>query len=174
MFAISEVRTDLANILPTGSLCNQVWGEWKDAVGIGHYARNCTYEQWLGLCAAAALKRMRRKINPYTIKHFLNVNGSDPMAFLPGFVSTATLKTLPGTCSGKEIPDLVEEKTGYRPAENTVKRWVEAIGASYSRNAVYSGSQLQSIIKHYVRLRVEASDRAKQRSAQTRWRSQAA
>jgi len=174
MFAISEIRADLATMLPSGSLCNQTWGEWKDAVGIPHYARNCTYEQWLGLCAAVALRRMRRKITTHTIRHFLQVNGKDPIAFLPGFVPSAIFNTLPASCLGKEIAETVQEKTGYRPTENTVRRWVQAIGAAYSRNAVYSGSQVQALIRYYVRLRAEESNRAKQRASQPRWRNQAA
>ncbi len=153
-------------MVPGQKLCNQTWGEWKDAVGIGHYAHTCTYEEWVRLCACAALKRKRKKVNKLSVEIFLRRNGDDPLAFLPGFFPIANANDLGGTFLGKELPDVIKEKTGYRPCENTIRSWVEKtveVGA-YSRLACYSASQVEALLRHYVTVRVNASHRARERA----------
>ena len=153
-----------------GRLCNQTWGEWKDAARISHYAHTCTREQWIRLCACAALQRRRKKVTELQVDVFLKNHGADPLEFLPGLLPLSQLKALPSACSGREISELVSEFIGHRPTENTIKSWLRSIGLFYSRNDTYSGSQLQALMRHAIHLRVEASERARSRALQTRQR----
>jgi|GEM_PF-4333121 len=170
MFRLTEIRKELKAMTIAGRLCNQTWGEWRDAAGIGHYAHTCTRDQWIRLCACAALQRRRKKVNAITVEVFLKNHGDDPLEFLPGLLPLSQMRSLPTSCSGREIADIAADIIGHRPTENTVKRWLKAIGAFYSRNDCYSATQVQAVLRHAVRLRVEASDRARLRAMKPRQR----
>lgn len=159
---LKGVREDLRTMFPGRILCNQTWGEWKDAAGVKHYAHTCSQEEWIRLCACCALRRMRKKVTKLSVDVFLRTNGHDPFSFLPGILPLSNAKDLSGTFLGREIPDVIQQKTSYRPSENTVKAWVKAIGAGrYTRSSCFSASDVEKLIRHYVQIRVEASSRAR-------------
>jgi hypothetical protein len=164
---LREIREDLKAIVPGGTICNETWKQWRIAVGIDRYAHNCDQDQWIALCACAALRRKRQKATPLAVKVFLRRHGNDPLKFLPGFVPMSSA-TLPESfsCTGKELPHVIESRTGYRPAENTVKAWVQKqLGAGrYSRSDRFVGSEVTALLRHYLQIRARQIENGRARA----------
>jgi hypothetical protein len=88
----------------------------------------------------------------------------DLSVVIPGFVALPDLKSLPSQCLGRELPALIQEWTDYQPTDGRLREWCRKLGFEFSRNAVYSGSQAQSLILLWVRMRVAERERSRKQA----------
>lgn len=149
LFPTGLIRRELAALMPRGRICHATWSQWRRAAEIS--GRKTDRQGWIRLCAACALHKQGKAVQKWSIRSFLRWNGDDPLEFLPGIVPIDAPSRLPGSVRGVDLPELFFEWLGIRRSEDTIARWCQRAGLSYSRGSEYSREQLILLLCEYGR-----------------------
>lgn len=152
-YSTGMIRRELAALLPSGAICHDTWQAIRVAAGVK--GNRVTHAEWVRLCAAFALYRKGVALTPIAVRCFVNNNGSDPVAFLPGLTPLDLPNQIPAECFGRDLPALFEQWFGCVRTENTFRGWCEAAGLWYSRNEKYGRDEIYALIHQYAKAKYQ-------------------
>jgi hypothetical protein len=168
MVAILDVKANIEAVFNHSYSANG-WAAIRAAALIPVGKHSCSPLLEKRLWVAAAIRRVKPMNQPVTSQEVtarLLACQGDLCNAIPGFIPVPEVKSLPATLQGWELPDLIEQITGYRPNDNRLRAWCKKCGLEFSRNASYSASQQHALILNWVRMRLEERQRAKQQAYQ--------
>jgi hypothetical protein len=162
---ISDLRKEIEAALHPAGFSKVGWESIRYAAMLPKGTHSCDYIQAQRLWIAAAIRRSKAQNQPVTRRE-VNIKlaecGGDLSKAVPGFVPMAPgHESLPQSALGRQLPDLVEQITGYRPDDNRLRAWCAKLGFIYSRNAIYSGAQVDELIQLWRSMRIAERQRAK-------------
>lgn len=144
-FKTAEIRQDLAVIFDCS---DPTWSKMRTVLGIsGH---SCSYPQMVGLWAYAAIRRddPTGQITRDRICQFIDENGEDPQAWMPGYVPTSGL-LIPDFIPGSQVESFFWNALRWKVSQSSIDRYSRAVtGLSFNYSRVYSAQQVQAMIRH--------------------------
>ncbi len=168
MAKIADIKQQIERVLHPAGFSKDGWESIRRAALIPRRRHSCDYVQAQRLWVAAALRRSKPQNQPITAKevlHHLNQCNGDLSRLIPGFIPIAPgHEALPSTVLGRQLPEIFERLVGYRPDDNRLRAWCRKLGFTYSRSAVYSGSQVDDLVQLWRSMRVAERDRSRKQA----------
>ena len=162
---ISDLRKEIEAVLHPVGFSKVGWESIRYAAMLPKGIHSCDYNQAQRLWIAAAIRRSKPQNQPVTRRE-VNIRlaecGGDLSKAIAGFVSIEPgHESLPASALGRQLPDLIEQIVGYKPDDNRLRDWCRKLGFTYSRNAIYSGAQLDDLIQLWRSMRLAERQRSK-------------
>lgn len=155
-FKTAEIRHDLAVIFDCS---DPTWSKMRAVLGIsGH---SCSYAQMVGLWAYAAIRRddPTGQITRDRICQFIDEQGEDPMAWMPGYVPTSGL-LIPAFIPGSCVEVFLWNALRWKVSQSSIDRYSKAVtGLSFNYSRVYTAEQVQAMIRYRCEILAKRSAR---------------
>ncbi len=166
---ISDLREEIESTLHPAGFSKVGWESVRYAAMLPKGIHSCDYVQAQRLWIAAAIRRSKPQNQPVTRREVLLKLAScdgDLSKAIPGFIPVAGTESLPPAVLGRQLPEIIEQITGYRASDNRLRAWCKKLGFTYSRNSIYSGAQVESLIQLWRSMRIAERQRAKTQAYQ--------
>lgn len=165
MPAIAVIRHEIEQVLHPTGFSNTGWESIRRAALIPSGRHGCDLVQEQRLWVAWALRRSTPQNKPVTIRMVLDTMtecDGDLSILIPGFVPLAPgHEALPASVLGRQLPDLIHQLVGYKPDDSRIRAWCLKLGFTYSRSAIYSGAQVNSLVQLWRSMRIAERQRSK-------------
>lgn len=167
---ISDLRKEIEAALHPAGFSKVGWESIRYAAMLPKGTHSCDYIQAQRLWIASAIRRSKAQNQPVTRRE-VNIKlaecGGDLSKAIPGFIPVAAgSESIPPSALGRQLPNLIGQITGYQPDDNRLRAWCSKLGFTYSRNAIYSGAQVNALIQLWRSMRIAERQRAKSQACQ--------
>ena len=162
---IADIRHQIEQALHPAGFSKTGWEGIRRAALIPPRRHSCDLAQEQRLWVAASLRRatpQNQAITPRMVLSALTECDHDLSRLIPGFIPVAPGSgALPAIVLGRQLPDLIEQIVGYKPDDNRLRDWCRKLGFTYSRNAIYSGAQVDGLVQLWRSMRIAERQRSK-------------
>lgn len=162
---IAAVKEEIEQALHPAGFSKDGWASIRRAAIIRRFRHSCTHAEAQRLWIAAALRRsmpQNQRLKPKRVREVLQECDGDLTKAIPGFIPIAPgVEALPASVLGRQIPEIFYQWVGYRPNDNRLRAWCRKLGLTYSRNGIYSGSELHALLHLWRSMRIAERERSR-------------
>lgn len=162
---IAAIKEEIEQALNPAGFSKDGWKSIRRAALVPRCRHSCSFAEAQRLWIAAALRRsmpQNQRLMPRDVVARLRECDGDLAKAIPGFIPIEPgAEALPAAVLGRQIPEIFDQWVGYRPDDNRLRAWCNKLGMTYSRNGIYSGSELHALLRLWRSMRIAERERSR-------------